>query len=59
MLDLRAAMIVKWHLDTGRVGADREGEVEVDDDAADIEIEAAVREDMWNYLSLSWERVPA
>lgn len=46
---------IKWHLETGMVGADREGEIEVEDSATDDEIEAAVREDMWNGLSLTWE----
>lgn len=51
-------MIVKWHLETGIVTGSLNGEVEVEDGATDDEIEAAVREDMWNFLSLSWEREP-
>lgn len=47
---------IKWHLETGIEGGDREGEIEIEDGATDAQIEAAVREDMWNYLSLSWEK---
>jgi hypothetical protein len=52
-------MIVKWHLSTGLSGCDREGEVEIEDDATDDDIEDAVREDMWNFLSLTWQKVGA
>lgn len=47
-------MKVKWHLDTGRQGCDLEGEIEVDDDATVDTIEAEVREDIWDRLSLTW-----
>lgn len=49
-------MIVRWHLETGFVGGDLSGELEVDDDADDIEIERDVKEDMWNFLSLTWSK---
>ena len=49
---------IEWHLDTGKVNGDLTGEVEVDDDATDEDIEAAVREDMWNFLSLTWKVRP-
>lgn len=52
-------MKVQWHLETGMQGGDMSGEVHVDDDASDEDIEQAVREDMWNYLSLTWEKVDA
>jgi len=35
---------------------DLTGEVDVDGNATDEEINAEVREDMWNYLNLTWER---
>lgn len=38
-------------------GGDRTGEIEVEDDATEAEIEAAVREDMWNDYSLTWHEV--
>jgi hypothetical protein len=47
--------IVKWHLEVGVVGADREGVIKVDEDATDEEIEALVREDIFNYISWGWE----
>lgn len=45
---------IAWTLETGKCGCDLEGEAEVEDGATDVEIEAAVREDMWNFLSLTW-----
>ncbi len=45
---------IKWNLETGKQGGDLDGEVEVEDDATEADIEAAVREDMWNFLSLTW-----
>lgn len=45
---------VEWHLETGFVGGDREGEVEVDDNATGEEIEGIVREEVFNYISWSW-----
>jgi hypothetical protein len=50
----REMRIISWHLETGIVGGDREGEIEVDHDTTDDEIEVAVKEDMWNFLSLTW-----
>lgn len=48
----------KWHLETGINGGDLKGEVFVEDSATPEEIEYEVREDMWNWLSLTWEEVP-
>lgn len=45
---------IQWHLETGIQGCDLEGEVVVDDDASDADIEREVREDMWDRLSLTW-----
>lgn len=45
---------ISWHLDTGMQGGDLAGEVEVEDTATEEDIEAAVREDMWDRLSLTW-----
>lgn len=45
---------IDWHLETGLNGCDLSGSVEVEDTAADAEIEAEVKEDMWNQLSLTW-----
>jgi hypothetical protein len=48
---------VAWLLETGIVVGDLEGEIEVEVGATDEEIEEAVREDMWNRLSLTWRRI--
>lgn len=46
---------IAWHLETGMNGCDLEGEVEVEDDATEDVIELHVKEDMWNFLSLTWQ----
>jgi len=51
-------MKIKWHLEHPMNGADLNGEVDLEDSATDAEIEHAVREDMWNFLSLTWDRMP-
>jgi hypothetical protein len=51
-------VIIKWNLDTGVVGCDRSDEIEMEDDATDDEIEAAVREEVFNYIEWGWEKVP-
>lgn len=48
------ARTIKWTLENGKHGCDLTGEIEVEDNATDEEIEAEVREDMWNWLSLTW-----
>jgi hypothetical protein len=50
-------MKIKWLMNNGLCGCDQSGEIEVDDDTSDDDIEAAVKEDMWNVVSLNWERV--
>lgn len=45
---------ITWHLETGMCGCDLEGEIEVEDAATDEDIDAEVRQDMSNYLSLTW-----
>jgi len=50
---------IHWHLETSMNGGDLSGTIEVDDDATAEDIEAAVREDMWNWLSLSWREEEA
>ena len=49
---------VTWHLETGMQGGDLTGEIEVEDDASTEEIDAAVREDMWGFLLLTWNAEP-
>lgn len=46
---------IKWSLHTGYAGCTHTGEIEVEDDATEEEIDEAVREDAWNYLDLFWE----
>lgn len=46
---------VTWRVETGTCGCDLEGELELDDAATDEDIENAVQDDMWNYISLSWQ----
>ncbi len=48
-------MKVTWRLENTQHQDDTTGELDVDDDATDEEIEAEVREDMWNTMSLTWE----
>lgn len=45
---------IRWWSETGTVGADRDGEIEVDDSATEDEIDAAVREEVFNYFSWGW-----
>jgi hypothetical protein len=52
-------MKIKWIMNNGLCNCDQTGEIEVDDDATDAEIEEAVKEDMWNVVSLSWARAEA
>lgn len=48
-------MKVTWRLDSDYHIDPMTGEIDVDDNATDEEIDAEVREDMWNCLSLTWE----
>jgi len=45
---------IEWHLETGFVGGDREGEVEVEDNATEQEIDAIIREEVFNFISWGW-----
>jgi len=45
---------IEWLLETSLNGCDLHGSVEVEDAATEDEIETAVREDMWDRLSLTW-----
>ena len=46
--------IIKWHFETGMQGSRQSGEIEVDDDATDEQIEDAVREEVFNIVSWGW-----
>jgi hypothetical protein len=48
-------MKVTWRLDSSHWLQDLTGEFDIDDMSTDEEIEAEVREEMWNNLSLTWE----
>lgn len=50
-------MLIKWALETGFAGGIHEGEIEVDDNASDEEIEELVRNEAFNEIDWSWERV--
>lgn len=50
-------MIVNAHLGIGYPSADRDEDLEFDDDASDEEIEAAVQEWAQDRIDISWERV--
>jgi len=45
---------IEWHLETGMQGGDRSGEIEVDDDATEDEIDQMVREEVFNFVSWNW-----
>lgn len=45
---------IEWHIETGIQGADRSGTVEVDDDATEADIDAIVREEVFNFISWNW-----
>lgn len=49
-------MKVLWHVEMGLQGCEMTGECEVDDDATDEEIEAVVREDVFNFVSWTWRK---
>jgi hypothetical protein len=46
---------VEWHLTIGLQGCDRSGEIEVEDDATDEQIDAVVREEVFNFVEWGWE----
>lgn len=52
--------VIQWHFETGTQGSDRSGEIEVDDNSTDEEIEAEVREEVFNFVSWGWtEKKPS
>ena len=48
-------MKVTWRLDSHYHIEPMTGELDLDEMSTTEEIETAVREDMWNYLDLTWE----
>lgn len=51
-------MIIKWHLDVGYANCDRDGTVDVPDDATDEDIDLIVREEVFNWISWGWDKEP-
>ena len=45
---------VKWHLETGRQGAEWSGEITFPNVATEEEIDEAVREEVHNIISWTW-----
>lgn len=50
-------MIIEWRMETGYVGAEHSGEIEIDDDATEEEIEEIVMDAVLDCISWDWERV--
>lgn len=46
--------IIEWHLEMSKHGCESSGEIEVDDDATDEQIEAEVREEVYSFVSWGW-----
>lgn len=46
---------VKWVLETGYRGCEHEGEIQVDDDATEDDIEELVKEEAYGYVDLMWK----
>lgn len=46
--------IIKWRCETGYVGCDIEGEIEVDDDATEKTIDSMVEQEVFNCISWGW-----
>ena len=45
---------IKWRCETGFAGCAHEGEIEVDDDTEESEINEMVLEDIGNYVTWTW-----
>lgn len=45
---------IQWHLSTGQQGCDRSGEIEVEDNATESEIDQLVREEVYNFVEWGW-----
>lgn len=50
--------IIKWASENGMQGCDREGEIEVEDNATEAEINEMVHEEVFNYFSWGWIEEP-
>lgn len=50
---------IEWSLETGQQGGDWDGEIEVEDNATDAEIDVLVREEVFNIISWGWTDVTA
>lgn len=48
---------IRWSLETDAVGVRWEGEVEVEDDATEEEIDEIVKTEAFNYISWGWSEV--
>jgi hypothetical protein len=48
---------IKYEIATGISEGKHVGEFEVEDSATDDEIEELVLQELWNYISYSWEAV--
>lgn len=48
---------IKWRCETGFAGCVHTGEVEVDDNASEAEIDDYVREEIFNLIEWSWNIV--
>jgi hypothetical protein len=46
---------IEWKVSVGVAGCEQEGTIEVDDDATEEDIDAAVSDDMFNVVSWSWK----
>lgn len=46
--------IIDWNLETSQQGADWSGTLQVEDNATDAEIDAEVREEVFNIVSWGW-----
>jgi hypothetical protein len=51
--------IIEWHLSIGYPMADRDGEIEVEDSMFDEEIDALVRQEVFNFVDWGWTAKPA
>lgn len=49
-------MLIEWSVETGFAGETYKGEIEVDDNATDEEIDELVREEVFNVIEWGWER---
>ena len=51
---------ISWNLETSQQGADWNGQIEVEDDATEDEIDDLVRDEIFNIISWGWtEKEPA